>query len=240
MPTPRKALLLGDARLTRLMYKMPERCATITEYATATGLTTQRVTELLGEALDTGTVALEPVGGEVFLHTAPDGRPGPLHLPEVRPNLWERLRSHGSTHYAHSLWALLRSLEFAGWRVEANPERIGANLGRLQPPPQLAIYVDHILAPLALHPDPATTASPAGPVAALSAAGADVIGVVVPSGALDDTITALRMLHLSSPGVSPTLVLEAPSYQPVAVTSRDAAIPTTGTGTFTVVVVDNP
>lgn len=235
MPHPRQALLLADARLTRLVQKNPEKCATITEYAAETGLSTQRVTDLFGEALDAGEVSLEPYGGEVFLHTAPHGRPSPAPLRDVRPNLWERLRAHGGQAYAHSLWTLYRSLEFAGWRVEANPDRIGADLSKLDPPPQLSIYVDHVLAPLILHPTPAVLANPTGPVPALSAAGARAIGVVLPSGSLDDAITALRTLHHAAPKMAPVplLLLEAPSYHPVAITAKDAAVPTTGTGTST-------
>ena len=229
---PRQALLLPDARLTRLMQKNPGKCASISEYAGATGLATHRISELLGTALDCGIVSLEPVGTEIFVRTAPSGRPIPEHLPEVQPNLWELLRYHGNKHYAYALWKLYRSLEFAGWKVEADQRLISVGLGRLQPPPQLAIYVDNTLTPLVLHPDLDDISNPAGPVGATAAAGARVVGIVTDEGSLDDTVTAARSLYHSTNLTIPLRILEAPSYHPVALTSKDAAITTTGTGTM--------
>ncbi len=232
MTTPRQALLLSDARLTRLMQKEPDRCASISEYANATGLSTQRIIDVLAATLDSGLIVLEPAGPEIFLNTAGHGRPTPIHLPDVRANLWERLRAHGDTNYAYALWKIYRGLEFAGWRVEANTTRISAHLSKLSPAPQLGIYVDHSLAPLLLHPPLRSLSDVNGPLHATISAGATVVGVVTDAGSLDDAITATRLYYQQHPSQAATLILEAPSYHPVAVTANDAAIPTTGTGTL--------
>ena len=232
MTTPRQALLLSDARLTRLMQKNSDKCATISEYSDATGLPVDRIIDILGDNLENGILKLEPTGPEIFLHTAPSGRPTPSHLPETQPNLWELLRSHGEPSYAYAPWKIYRGLEFAGWNVEPHQNRITARLARLQPPPELGVYVDAALAPALLHPLIEQLGHPAGPLNVIAMSGAHIVAVVVDENSLDAAVTSVRHLHHDGHAQgTAVLILEAPAYHPVAVTPGDAAIPTTGTGT---------
>lgn len=222
----RRALVVPDARLTRLLQREPELCASLDEYAQATGIETDRVLSLLNPAIEDGVLGLEVFGDGVFVHTAPLGRPGPPHLPEVAPNLWERLRGHGDLPVAYTLWRVMRGLELAGWRVEANPHRIQFGLGPMPFTPALGVQIQQTMLPLLLHPDTESLAHPHGPLTAYDQAGSPSVGVVCDSGALDATTTAVRrwglMMHgQTSMGV---VVLEAPRYAPTLLTPSDASV----------------
>lgn len=222
----RRALVVSDPRLTRLLQREPETCATLDEYAQHTGISTDGVLALLTPAIEDGVLGLELFGEGVFVHTAPLGRPGPVSLAEVAPNLWERLRSHGDVPVAYTLWRLLRSLELAGWRVEANPHRLQFGLGSLPFTPALGVHVQNAMLPLLLHPDPDALASAAGPLTYYAQAGAANVGVVCESGALDVVATAVRRWAMGCGG-RPTLavvVLEAPRYAPTILTPGDASV----------------
>lgn len=222
----RRALVVPDSRLTRLLQREPEACASIDEYARRTGIDTDKVLRLLDSALDDGVVALEVFADGVFLHTAPNGRPGPAHLPEVAPNLWERLRSHGDAATAYNLWQMMRGMERAGWRVEANAHRIQFGLGPLPFTPALGIQIAQTMVPLLLHPAPDALSDPAGPLAWYDHAGAPTVGVVCESGGLDAMVTAVRRWTLARAGHTTmgVLVLEAPRYGATLLTPSDAAV----------------
>jgi hypothetical protein len=222
----RRALVVAEPRLTRLLQRDPESCATLDEYARKTGIPTDRVLQLLTPAIEDGVLALEFYGQAVFVHTAPHGRPGPVHLPEVAPNLWERLRAHGDPAVAHTLWQIMRAMERAGWRVEANSHRIRFGLGPLPFTPPLGIQIAQTMVPLMLHPTPDELADPNGPVTLYELAGAPAIGVVCESGALDAMVTAVRRWTLARAGRTgmSVIVLEAPRYAPTLLEPNDAGV----------------
>lgn len=224
----RRALVVGDARLTKLLQREPETCAAVSEYASRTGIETSQITELLGPAVDDGVVGFEIWAEEIFLHTAPSGRPAPVHLQEVAPNLWERLRAHGSVEEAYSLWRVFRALENAGWRVEANPARIMFGLSALPVghAPALAIQVANAMVPLVIHPTPEQLAHADGLLSMFDQAGAASVGVVCDSGALDEMITAIRRWGFSRRGQTgmSVIVFEAPGYAPTLMRPGDAAV----------------
>ena len=222
----RRALIVGDPRLTKLLQREPERCASLSEYAAATGIETGRVMELFGTALDDGTLGFEPVGPEIFIHTAPNGRPTPQGTPDVAPNLWERLRAHGDPHHAYQLWQLMRSLEDAGWRVEANGSGIMFALRPMQVVPQLGLSIGNRVVPLVVYPATSDVASPNGRLYELAAAGAASVAVICDSGALDEMVTAVRRFYMDVRQEVPmtVLILEAPRYNPVLLTQHDASV----------------
>lgn len=224
----RRALVVGDPRLNRLMSQDPESVATISEYATRTGIETDGVIDLLGSALDDGVLRLEVFNDEIFVHTAPNGRPTSAHLPDVAPNLWERLRRHGSTDEAYSLWRVVRAMEAAGWTVEANPSRIVFGLGPLPAghAPALAIQVGSAMVPLTIHPTAAQLSRPDGLLSMFHSAGAASVGVVCDSGALDDMVTVVRRWMFSMHGNTgmSVIVFEAPRYAPTLLRPGDNAV----------------
>jgi hypothetical protein len=222
----RRALVVGDPRLTKLLQREPERCASLSEYAAATGIETGRVMELFAPALDAGALGFEPVGPEIFIHTAPSGRPAPAHCPDVAANLWERLRGHGDKHHAYQLWQLMRSLQDAGWRVEANRGAIMFALHPMGEVPALGLTIGSRVVPLVVYPPVSVVASPNGRLYELVAAGAGSAAIVCDSGALDEMVTAVRRFYMDvSMDVSMNvLILEGPRFAPVLLTQHDASV----------------
>ena len=220
-----RALTLPDARLNRVFQREPERCATLSEYARASGIETGRVMDLLSAALDSGAISFEPVGPEIFVHTAPAGRPTPIGVPEVSPNLWERLRVHGNKQNAYQLWTLLRSMENAGWVVEANTASIMFSLAPVAPVPELGLTIGNQVFPLMIRPRLEELSTPGQRFNQLSVAGARLVGIIVESGALEETVTAIRRQWMHQYSTSTiALILEGPRYNPVQLSATDASV----------------
>lgn len=223
----RPVMAVRHAFLHSLILRENHRYATLSEYAQAAGLDVATLIDLLGEHLDTGLVTLEPAGDEVFVLTAPHGRPIPRTSPDVAPNLWELLRSHSDRHEAYRNWQLVRRLERAGWETVVASARIAAGLTdptRLRLP-LVGIWVGHAAMPVLDEPTPHELVS--GLLERYELAGAACVAVTTRSGHLDDAITAVRAWALSRP-TRPrlnVLVLEAPRFDPVLVTASDPAVP---------------
>lgn len=215
-----------DPRLNRLFLREPLRCASVTEYSRLSGVDVADVVELLGCYLDDGTLALEPYGGEIFVLTAPRGRPIPRERPDVAPNFWEVLRRNQPPDGAFRTWQLARGLETAGWSVEVSPARIMFGLAQLMSPPFLGIEVGHTVVPVVDHPDSNLLAAPAGMLAEYDRSGAAALAVVCDEGGLDSVVTAVRRYVVARrlvPRLS-VLVLESPRYHPTLLTPTDTAI----------------
>lgn len=222
----RRTISLGDPRLNQLVLRHPERCASLTEYATAAGIDTADVVELFGPYLDDGTIALEFVGDEVFVHTAPLARPAPNTHADVPANLWERLRLRSSLEMSFAVWKLIRSMERSGWSVETNVAKVLFGLGPLMRAPYFGVAVGPQLIPVLPFPTVDEVAGPAGLLAEYGRAGAAAVAVVCDEGALDEMCTAVRrwvLSHRYLPSIS-TLVLESPRYNPVLLAPSDGAI----------------
>lgn len=220
-----RAFVVPDVRLTRVFQHQPQRCASVSEYAQATGIDVLNLLELLGPALDAGTIALEPVGAETFIHTAPNGRPVPHGLPDPLPNLWETLRADRGPQAAYELWTLYRALQTAGWAVEARPTTIAATLGPIDKLPTLAVLMHGELVPVVIGPSTAALADPQGRLGELARAGAKAAAATLPSGALDDFVTAARAwFNRADHRGMKIVLLEAPRYAPVIVSAADAAV----------------
>lgn len=217
-----------DPRLGRLFAADTHRYATVNEYAAATGLTPADVLTELAEWLDDSSLNLEIVGPNVFLHTAPHGRPTYSNLAEAPPNLWEALREGHNPQEAFRLWRLLRALESSGWNVEARRHRIASGLGPVRALPPLALEVGGHLLPLVIAPAAEELAAPGGPITQLMAAGAAAVMTICDHGALDATVTALRTWLLTTGAdATSTITLgicEAPRFDPVLVSTADGAV----------------
>lgn len=208
------------------MLRNPDACATLSEYAQQTGIDTAEVVELLGPYLDDGTIALESFGDEVFVHTAPAGRPAPKGHADVPANLWERLRSHSSLDLSFAVWRLIRSMERSGWAVETNAAKVLFGLSPLSRAPFFGVRVGAQVLPVLPFPTAVELAGTTSLLAEYSRAGASAIAVVCDAGALDEICTHTRRWYLShrfTPTMS-VLVLEAPRYNPVLLAAADGAI----------------
>jgi hypothetical protein len=223
----RRTISVGDPRLNMLFVRSPDRCASLTEYAQAAGMDTAQVIDLLGPYLDDGTLALEFVGDEVFVHTAPNARPAPREHADVPPNLWERLRSRSTVEMSYAVWRLVRSMERSGWGVETNASKILFGLGPLQHLPYFAVQVGPQLVSVLPFPSTDEVASVAGGLLTEYAyAGSVAVALVCDESGLDEMCTAARrwVLAQSHPPTMSILILEAPRYNPVLIAPSDGAV----------------
>lgn len=222
----KRIISVADSRLNNLLLNNPERCASVDEYSSATGIDTGDVLELLGAYIDDGTLGLEFVGDAIFVNTAPSGRPAPPHHAQVPPNLWERLRMVAPSELAYGLWKLIRGLERGGWKTETQPAKINSGLARLEDPPFLGVWVGGVVVPVLVFPTTDALQANHGLLSNYDQAGASAVAVVCDAGALDSTITAVRRwVHERRivPGLS-VLVLESPRFNPTLITPNDAAV----------------
>ena len=222
----REIFRVNETRVNRLLLHDPQRCATVTEYATATGLPAEAVLELFGDALDEGLVTLEMWGDEMFLLTCPNGRPQSAEQPQIAPNLWEMLRVSAPIEYAYALWRLLRGMQASGWTVETSASRILFGLGPLRARPYLGVKVASTVVPVLVLPSSSQLTAGDGLLAEYERAGAAAVAIVCESGALDEMVTAVRQWVLSR-HVQPrmqVMVLESPRYNPTILSPDDAAV----------------
>lgn len=224
---PPTRLSVGDARLNRVFRRENERLATVSEYADRAGIPVAHVANLLSEPLSQGALALEPCEDEIFVHTAPHGRPGPGRVPVAEPNLWESLRTAHGVDAAYVLWRTVRDLERAGWVVETRPERVLFGLRTPRYHPELGVRTPGTVAPLVLHPTQQELSDRDGVLTDLAAAGAAVVGVVCQSGSLGRTSSAVRKWAMSNPTGNDNLqvvTLEESRYQPTLLSPHDASV----------------
>lgn len=215
-------LTFEDIRLTRVMQREPERFATVNEYAAATGMTVERILELLAGPLGVGELDVEAVGGEIFVHTAPHGRPVPSDRRSVPANMWERLRTVHDQEAAYTLWRVSRDLQANGWNVETDPmrtPRIGTHSALL------GLQVGRNIVPILLLPGRDDLGNPAGVLSKVEASGMKLCAVTCLHRELDATITAVRrwMLLRQEP-ILDLLILEAPRYSPVLLSCDDGGL----------------
>jgi hypothetical protein len=197
-----------DPRLSRLMTRDPLRCASLSEYSAATGIELMTLMTLLGPLLDSGSGALEVVGEEVFLHTAPVHSHGTTGLP---PNLWSTLRLATDPSRAHTLWSLLRTLERTGWEPVVDPAVIASALPRLRPVPTIALEVRAALAPLVHDVRPGLAVEE---LERIRSAGCAAAVVTCETGELDAMTTAVRRWIGSRRDGCAVMILEAPRFAP--------------------------
>jgi hypothetical protein len=228
-PAPNAPIVeVAHPALKRALLRDEFEHATLEEYARASGADVDVVMEALSPALDAGSVALETAGGEVFLLTAPTGRPMPRGVPDLAPNLWELLRSGRNVEEAWSLWRLVRGMERSGWEVTARTTQIHQGLvGFPTHPVPLGVVIGGRCAPVVVGASPDQLADASGPLGEYERLGARAIAVVCAQSALDECVTAVRRFALGWRMASApltVLILEAPRYQPVMLQATDSSI----------------
>jgi hypothetical protein len=216
-------LSVPDARLNRCFHTTATKYASVNEYSGATGLSFEEVMHLLSDAVERQDLALEPVGGEVFVHTAPVGRPTPSTHQQVPPNLWELLREGHEPEEAFVLWRLVRDLEAATWDVEPDLRRLPRVGGEV---PLLGLNFSTSVVPLLIMPNEGLLASQSGPLTLYNRHGFGLCAVTCRHGELDTSATAVRnwMLQRPTRATLDVILLEAPRYQPVLLTADDGGV----------------
>lgn len=227
IPAGRSVVSVGDHRMNRALVRDAYRYASLSEYSAATGIEVSDIVAMLGPCFDAGLAGIETYAGEVFLLTAPKGRPVPAHLPEIAPNMWEALRNRASLSDAWSLWRVARSMGRAGWSIEVDPAHVAGSLSHLMTPPVLGVRIGEIVAPVIVGPAASDLEHSTGLLAEYDRARAGVLCVACKNGTLDSTVTAARKWALGqhvNPSTMTVVVLEAPRYQPVVLTAGDASV----------------
>jgi hypothetical protein len=219
-------LSVADPRLARVLLREPDRCATLNEYAGACGMDPSEIVDLVSDYLDQGVLGLDFFGDEVFLHTAPQGRPAPDGFPDVPPNLWEQLRDRANIETAYALWKLQRSLERSGWGVEHRVSRIVFGIGRVDDLPYLGVRAGQSVVPALIFPGQDALIRAGGLLDQYEFAEAAAVAIICDERALDDMVTAVRRWALvkRAPVTLSVLVLESPRYNPTLLSPCDVAI----------------
>lgn len=229
----RPPLQTHNAYLTILLQQgTGSELASVKDYALRTGLRVDEVLEAIDPLLQVGALSIEIVGDNIFIHTAPSGRPAPPGVPQARPNLWEVLRSSNDLMLAHALWVLMKDLEAAGWRVSYDKARVRQGLGYIPTPPELGVIFgtgdasDDKVVPLLPFPDPTYLSARGGPLANYEAAGAGAVAVTCKMGQLDSCASKTRkwMLSRVTPPRMNVFILEMPNYNPVLLSPADNSI----------------
>lgn len=225
--SPSPPLVLDDERLTQLLTLWPDAAASVSELSAKSGVPVDDVLTQLREPVQRGSLSFEHCGGELFVHTAPNGRPAPDRSPQAPEGLWERLRRHCSVEGAYAHWRLLRRMERAGWHVETREPLVTFGLSHLRTPPVMGVYVgDSAVVPVAAYPMASDLSDDGGLLTTYQDAGAASLGVVCDNGALDEMVTATRRWHLSRrlPASLNVLLLEAPRFDPVLLQPTDSSV----------------
>lgn len=213
----------GNSLLNQLMRRDPLRCASLSEYAEATGLPISEVVTHLGPMLDSGAAALETHAGEVFVLTGADGRRRGAATTE--PNLWEVIRRHANVADSYRRWRLLRALSRAGWRVEPDVTETMTGVAPVRHVPSAGLRISENLIPLLADITPAAMQMPDGPLSDWAAARLPVVSIVCPPRQLDKFITACRVFFVAHRQTRlQVVILEEPSYSAVVLDSTDPRV----------------
>lgn len=216
-PVPRPTVNVADIRLQRLLFR-GVGLATLGEYAAAAEMDVSDVLRQLEPWLDGTTLELESAGSELFLHTAPQGRPHPEGVAVVPANLWELLRQVGDPDYAASLWRIIRGLQRGGWQVRTHP------IGATRPLTFLELKVDRAWTPMMVLPRRDRLGADDGPLARARERAVTKVVVVCADGQLDATASEVRGWMTQQDGVFEVLLLDQPRYTPTVLRSVDGAV----------------
>jgi hypothetical protein len=218
---------LGHHMLHHLVLRENHRYASLNEYARASGAEIAQVTDAFSRLVGSGLVEFEFCNGEVFVRTAPMGRPVPRALPDIAPNLWEKLRASAPIDRAYDWWLVIRALESGGWEIETNAARVAAGASTDLGISPVGVWVGHRVVPLLATPAVGLVLSTTGVLEHYERLGLGAVALTCDSGALDDMVTAVRRWagYRRVPPTLAVVVLEAPRFDPVLITPSDPAVP---------------
>lgn len=220
----RKPVVFADARLARAVYSSGRMCASVTEYATFTGIPVLELLDMLDEQIAVNNLSLEFFGGEIFVHTAPGGRDSSTLVPY---NVWETIRRHHDVEQAYSVWLTARELENAGWALEYNLYNItgdpaiarhfGVHLG---------LRLSQFVVPLIESPYPDFLTSEGGPLDTFARRRYALMGTRCKYGDLDKSVTAVRTwyMHNEAEDCSGIIILEQPHNLPLLLLREDGGL----------------
>ena len=208
---------VGDIRLQRLLVTGAQ-LASLTEYARHAEMDVLDILAQIEPYLDANFLELESVQHELFLHTAPKGRPLPEGSPFLPANLWELLRQVGDQDYAAMLWRIVRGLESGGWTVRTHPT------GAVSPLTFLELHADGTWLPMIVLPRRGRLSAADGPLSRAEGRRVQKVVVVCGPGHLDDAVTEIRTWMTLAKRKLTVLLLEQPRYTPCVLASTDTSV----------------
>jgi hypothetical protein len=217
----------GDARLHHLFLLRADRCATVTEYAHASGIDVPVTLELLTPAIEAGVIGLEVVGDTLFVDTAPAGRPRSDGVEQMPPNLWELLKVRAGERRAFALWKLIRNLEQGGWEVIVDSDELTEAAAGTGSTPWIGVRLGGAAVAVVPYPPAAGLDAVDGPLAVFAGAGVPQVAITCDNASLETYVTAVRswvLRNRRAAGTLTVLLLEAPRFAPTALRVDDRGV----------------
>lgn len=213
----RPIINLSDIRLQRLLFRGND-LASLNDYAEKAEMGISEVVANLEPWLDGRTLDIEAVGGDLFLHTAPLGRPQPLDVAVVPANLWEILRQVGDSDYASMIYNIIRGLQFSGWRCRIHP------VDTANPATFLELYINNNWIPLFLFPKKNRIAVENGILDKLKVRNIKKVAIIINQKDVNPFLLEVRKwLYIDGNEIT-VVLLENPSFQPVILGPNDIAV----------------
>jgi hypothetical protein len=217
MSEERPVITVNDIRLQRLLFRGAD-LASLSEYAEKSDMGISEVIANLEPFLDGRTLEIEAYGSDLFLHTAPSGRPQPPGIAIIPSNLWEILRQVGDTQYAAMLFSIIRGLQFAGWRCKTH------SLDANNPATFLELNVNNVWSPLFVYPKISRISVKNGILDKISERKILYVTLIVHQKEAQQYIAEVKRWFVNNNNDLTVVILQEPSYQPMVVTGNDTAV----------------
>jgi hypothetical protein len=217
MSEERPVITVNDIRLQRLLFRGAD-LASLSEYAEKSDMGISEVIANLEPFLDGRTLEIEAYGSDLFLHTAPSGRPQPHGIAIIPSNLWEILRQVGDTQYAAMLFSIIRGLQFAGWRCKTH------SLDANNPATFLELNVNNVWSPLFVYPKISRISVKNGILDKISERKILYVTLIVHQKEAQQYIAEVKRWFVNNNNDLTVVILQEPSYQPLVVTGNDTAV----------------
>lgn len=217
MREERPVIAVNDIRLQRLLFRGAD-LASLSEYAEKSDMGISEVIANLEPWLDGKTLEIEAYGSDLFLHTAPSGRPQPLEVAIIPANLWEILRQVGDTQYAAMLFSIIRGLQFAGWKCKTHA--LDAN----NPATFLELHVNNVWSPLFIYPKINRVAIKRGILDKIAERKIQYVTLIVQHKEAQQYIAEVKTWFTNNDDELTVVILQEPSYQPVIITGKETGV----------------
>lgn len=217
MREERPVITLNDIRLQRLLFRGAD-LASLSEYAEKSDMGISEVIADLEPWLDGKTLEIEAYGSDLFLHTAPSGRPTPIGVAIIPANLWEILRQVGDTQYAAMLFSIIRGLQFAGWNCKTHA--LDAN----NPATFLELLVNNVWSPLFIYPKLNRVAIKKGILDKIAERKIQYVTLIVQHKETQQYIAEVKTWFTNNDKELAVVILQEPSFQAVILNGKETGV----------------
>lgn len=208
-------------RVFDLFYHEPVNYCTASDYLGGARVTMAELVAALQPLVDAQAVGYEGHEGEIFIRTAPQGRPITGQYSELGANMWEHLRRRNPVAKAAALVRAVRQLETVGWKVEVTADRLPGAYAQLPGRPNVGVEVKGgaVIPVLDFALDELTATN----ILPWQRHGMHVLAVVVRRGELETLVTKVKKMQREGMAMY-VLALEAPRYDPLMLSPDDVGL----------------